>query len=565
MILISKKISIAAAVFLLLSQFIFQLYLAKEDSQTTDEAIHIYAGYRYLMHADFTYNPEHPPLVKYLAGLPLVFMDLNEPLRYEQYAKKTSNFFFWGDPEQSYVAEDFLYNSGNDASRILFFARVPMVVLTLLLGILVFVIAVYAWGWGGGILTLLLYVLDPTVSGHGHLVTTDIGFAAGMLLSLITLWLFLEKRTQMSAMWFGISIGLMLLTKYSALLMGPVLLALIIWYVFANRAILSFSEIISLARKLALAGIIAWVVLIAGYRFQLSPPPYERSVVLAAKEANNIDNPWMPDSVFINSTYNIVRFAMVPGDYFRGVFSFLNHATSGHPSFLLGEFSGKGWWYYFPVLFSAKVFILVLLLFITSLFLIIRNRKVKPIGIFFLIAFVLYFASSMTSNVNIGVRHVMPAFPLMCILIGSLVYFSHRYTRAVQMGVIITVLVSIIEFVSISPYYLSYFNQLYGGSYYGYKIAVDSNLDWGQDLYRIQTYIKQHYPNEKIYLDYFWGGASSLRYYNIPYTSLSEFDQEKDHGIIIIAATPLVQDHKEWLRAHPITDRITPAVFVYKL
>ena len=561
---ISKKISIGAAVFLLLAQFIFQLHLAREDSQTTDEGIHIYAGYRYLVHGDFSYNPEHPPLVKYLAAFPLLFMDLNEPARYENYAKKTSNFFFWGDPEQSVVAEDFLYNSGNDASKILFWSRVPMTFLTMLLGILVFGIAAFAFGWGGGLLALFVYVIDPTITGHGHLVTTDIGFAAGALLSLFALWRFLEQRSIKRAVWFGVAVGIMLLTKYSALLMGPVFLVLIIWYLYSKKSEFNIPEIRHFVQRLLLAGIIAWIVLIAGYRFQLAPPPLERSVVQVAKEANNIEHPWVPDTTLVNNTYNSVRYVMVPGDYFRGLVSFLNHATAGHHSYLFGEQSVKGWWYYFPVLFSAKLFILVIGLFVLSLAAVWKNRKIKPIGAFFLLAFVLYFASSMTSNVNIGVRHVMLAFPLMCILIGGLAAYPFRSLRSAIITIAAIVMLLIIEFVSIYPFYLSYFNQLYGGSFNGYKTAVDSNLDWGQDLYRIQEYMTTLPSDEKVYLDYFWAGTSALRHYDIPFEYLSNFDKEKDHGFIIIAATPLIQDHYAWLREYPIYDQITPSVFVYK-
>jgi hypothetical protein len=564
----TQRIYPVIASILLIGQFCFQLHLAKVDSQTTDEGIHLYAGYRYIKHGDFTYNPEHPPLVKYLAGIPLNFMDLNEPASYAAYAEKTKNFFFWGDNGQSMAAEDFMYNSGNDPSRVLFWARVPMALLTFMLGALLFMVGVYAWGWAGGLLALTLYVFDPMINGHGHLVTTDIGFAFGALLSLFALWRFLEQQSYQRAALCGASIGIMLLTKYSALLMGPLFLVFIVWHLFFKRRQYDVGKLKSFLGKLCVGGLTAWVVLIAGYRFQFSPPPYTPSFAQATAEANNIKDPWLPDTGFVNDAYNTMRHLMVPGDYFRGLFSFVNHATAGHSSYLFGAASLTGWWYYFPVLFSAKLLIPVLILFILSLLTLYASRKQNQpgnsIGTFFLVSFIIYFALSMTSKVNIGVRHVMLAFPLMHLMIGGLARQSPKHSKIVRYVITASIALIILEFTYISPYYLSYFNPLYGGSWNGYKTAADSNLDWGQDLYRIKEYVDAK-GIDPLFLDYFWAGTSAANHYGLTYRYFADFDREKDHGYIIIPATSLVQERNKWLRDRQPYDRITPAVFVYKI
>lgn len=560
----AKIISLSVALLLLSFQFFLQVNLAKEDSQTTDEAIHLYAGYRYLTHADFAYNPEHPPLVKYLAAFPLLFMNIHEPESIDEYSKKTNNFFFWGDTDQSKVAEDFLFNSGNDPQKVLFWGRIPMVILTLMLGALIYLVGVYVWGWWGGLLALAVFAFDPTVNGHGHLVTTDIGSAFGVLLALFTFWLFLQKRSFKRATLFGVATGIALLMKFSTLLLGPTFIVVLAYHVFIHdkeRTIVSLKD--SMLKLLVSIGV-AWIVLIAGYQFHFAPPPHEDSVIKAAQEANHLEHPWIADTPFINNAYNAIRHGMVPGDYFRGLISFTNHATNGHPSYLFGKSSEVGWKYYFPVLFTAKLMIPVLILLFVSIVAAIKFRREYPFGMFILLSFFTYFLFSTFSKVNIGIRHIMPVFPLSFILIGGLAAYPFVHERIIKRTLIGIMFFTAILFLNSYPFYLSYFSALYGGSYEGYKTADDSNLDWGQDLYRIQSYIKEH-NIEHVYLEYNWEGESSLTYFNFDYTQLSDFDQDKDHGIIIICATSLIQPAFNWLLKYPIYDRVSPSVFVYKI
>lgn len=556
----SKKIFIVIAAMLLVFQFALQIHLAKTDSQTTDEAIHLYAGYRYLVHQDFSYNPEHPPLVKYAAALPLLFMDVHEPEEsYASYFERSKEFFFWGDPAQSRVAEDFLYNSGNDPEQILFAGRVSMAVITLLLGALVFIVAWYAWGRRGAILALMFYVLDPTIAAHGHLVTTDIGFAFGTLLSLFALWLFLEKASWKRAAGFGAAVGILLLTKFSALLLFPIFFVLVVWKMWGK----SFSYLKDAFVKMAVAGFIAWAVLIAGYGGNFAPAPFEESVVKKASDLNHIEGGWVPDVPFVNNGYNMLRFVLMPSDYLRGLLSFTHHASTGHPAYLLGQNSDEGWWYYFPVVFSAKNFILTLVVFAYAIYLIARYRKVHPVGIFFLVSSALYLALSMASNVNIGIRHIMPIFPLMAVMIG-IIGSGIQKSRWIKKVSLVAVFLIAAEFAFVYPSYLSYFNQSYGGMWNGYKVATDSNLDWGQDFHLIKPYLEKHQIAHP-YIDYNWNGASSFNHAGITYTHMGDFDKDKDSGMVIIAATFLMQEHYGWLREHPIHDRISPSIFVYKI
>jgi 4-amino-4-deoxy-L-arabinose transferase-like glycosyltransferase len=423
------------------------------------------------------------------------------------------------------------------------------------------------WGDNAGVLALIVYVLDPTITGHGHLVTTDMGFTLGMVMSLWTLWHFLERRTTKNAALFGLSFGLMLLTKYSSLLVAPICFVLVVFYLIVRKVKLDAKQAGVMLAQLVMAGFISWAVVIAGYGFDFSIPRSALSPAVSISGVNHIESP-VPDTEFVGRAYEVTRHVMVPEAYFHGLFSFVNHATFGHDSYLFGKISLKGWWYYFPVLLSAKWLTAVSLLIVLSLVALLLNPRKNIFGTYLLVAAVLYLGFSMTSNVNIGVRHVMPVFALVALLVGSLVAHLtvfNRYKRPIALTVLVLVIMAFLEFVSLSPYYLSYFNQWYGGTGNGYRVAVDSNLDWGQDLYRIKKYLNQHPEIQNPYMEYFWAGSSSLSHQGVSHRLFADFDPAKDEGFIIISASSLVEGDNEWLREQSWYDRISPSVFVYKI
>ncbi|GAG41128.1 unnamed protein product, partial [marine sediment metagenome] len=139
-----------------------------------DELAHIPAGYSYASQRDFRINPEHPPLIKDLAGLPLLFLDLNFP----------SDSWAWneGVNAQWNFGYDFLYASGNNVEQILFWARLPMLFLLVFLGWFMFRWAKKEFGKEIALFALTLFSFSPTFLAHGRLVTTDVGATLGFVL-----------------------------------------------------------------------------------------------------------------------------------------------------------------------------------------------------------------------------------------------------------------------------------------------------------------------------------------------------------------------------------------------
>ncbi|MEX2361657.1 MAG: glycosyltransferase family 39 protein, partial [Patescibacteria group bacterium] len=230
-----KRIVMVGCLVILLAQATFQVVMAQTDSQTTDEAVHVLAGYTYLTKRDYRLNPEHPPLVKTLAALPLLAIKPNLPADFEQKWQDSENFFYDSWRENRYLGEKFFYASGNDADLMILLSRLPMILLTLLLGLAIFLIV---WRHFGAIAALAatgFYVLDPLVAGHGHLVTTDIAFGLGTLLTTYAGWRFFGSPNWKNALWLGLALGLALLTKHTAVILGMMLLITAVWIVATNK------------------------------------------------------------------------------------------------------------------------------------------------------------------------------------------------------------------------------------------------------------------------------------------------------------------------------------------
>lgn len=536
-----RFIAIIAAVLLLTFQFGFQLYLAKTDSQTTDEAVHLSAGYTYLARNDFRYNPEHPPLIKELAALPLLILKPHIPDDSLQWSK-AGNFYYDSWKENREFGDELLYQSGNNVDQILFWCRVPIIILTLLLGLTIFLIAIRLWGWLGGLFPLVMYVFDPTVTAHGHLITTDIGISLGILLSVWAFWCFLNRPNYKNIIWLGLAIGIAFLSKFTAIILVPIILVLFILYILKQK--FCILDIVKLLVKIIIAIIISWFVIWAGYRFNTNLLPISLQISRAIAIANSS-----------------IRPLIIPRDFYKGLFMVVGHAGGGHSSFLLGQISNSGWWYYFPVLILFKTVPIELLIIFISIIVLYSLRSHNSLAKFLLVAAIVYLAVAMLTKADLGIRHILPIYPLLFIITGVLTKLKQNKIQEIM--IIGLLILQIISWVRIQPYDLSYYNIFARGSYSGWKIAGDSNLDWGGDIKRIKKYIIDNQINSP-FVDYSWDGESALDYYGIKRQPIAQFSPSSKDFIILSA--DIMHDPKYiWLKNRVPFARPTPGTFVYRL
>ena len=378
-----------AAVCLLLIVLALQLFLSvRKESQTWDEANHIFAGYRSWTHGDYGLNPEHPPLVKLLATAPLLSSQPKVPALEERFFKEDA--FLRG--------KEFLYQ--NDPDKILARTRTAAAILTLLTALVVFFGTREMFGIGSAFVALTLLVFDPNLLAHGALITTDVGLSCFMFLSVYMFYRFVKSPSALRLILAGLAVGLVLAVKHTGLLILPILFLLTLGEIILQK---QFSRhALKLLGSLVLIALIGWVVLWAFYRFrydarpnglQLNPPLAEYIKGLEPHEAWPIST--------------MARWHILPESYLYGLAD-VRLTANYYTSYVLGKVYAHGVWFYFPVAFLIKSTIGVLALLLLSL-VVLAARRFNPRReiLFLVVPVVFYLIVALTVGMNIGVRHIL--------------------------------------------------------------------------------------------------------------------------------------------------------------
>jgi len=549
--------------------FVFILLLlvgaARSNSATTDESVHVFTGHTYLTRGDFRLDPEHPPFLKEISAVPiLAISNLKTPI--DGLWDNAGNFYYDSWQEARIIAESFLYALGNNASKIIFWGRLPFIILTLVLGFAVYLWANKLYGKKVGIFAAFLILLMPNILAHGTLINTDLGLALFMFIAVYFWGEYLKKPSWRGLILTGIFCGLAFASKYTSVLLLPILIILGVIKIFIDKNskywikyLLGFFGI----------GIITFIIVWFSYGFSIATPPQPIGTLSEnIKMWANWDIPTLFDGVFAK-----IRPVLFPADYYKGLILVTRHALGGHGSFLLGKTSNTGWWYYFPVAIFVKTPI-PFFIFLALAIGIFGKIKAKLLfdELLLIIAPITFLVFSMYSKADLGVRHILPIFPFLAVYAAKsikLVKFSEikivNYDLKKLMSALVFLLLILwylLSSVLSYPNYLAYFNEAAGGAKGGYKILTDSNLDWGQDMVRIRAYINKHNIQDP-YVVYPWDSEDALRYYGINSTLLRPEDQEIK-GDVIISATYLQSGAYDWLKKYP-NEQITPGVFYFRV
>ncbi len=489
---VNLRSEIAALCLLLVVLSLQLLFSVRRESQTWDEGNHIFTGYRSWTHADYGLNPEHPPLLKMFATTPLLWSQPKSPVLEERFFKEDA--FLRG--------KEFLYQ--NDPDRILARTRTAAAVLTLLTALVVFFGAREMFGRGAAFIALTLVTFDPNLLAHGALITTDVGLACFMFLSVYMFYRFVKSPSPLRLIAAGMAVGLVLAVKHTGLLVLPILFLLALGEIVFKKSALK------LFGSLALITLIGWVVLWSTYRFrydarpnglQLNPPLVEYVKGLKPYEA------W-PVSV-------MARLHVLPESYLYGLVD-VKLTANYYTSYLLGKVYAHNVWFYFPVAFLIKSTIGALALFLLAIGVIATRRLNCPREILFLVVPVIFYLTvALTVGMNIGVRHILVVYVFLYVLIGGaawiLIAKSRKWTYVVGVLLLVHVASSALAF----PNYIAYANELWGGPSQTYKYLTDSNSDWGQQLKSVRQYLDQRGVKDCWFL-YFAEGVAEPSYYGIP-------------------------------------------------
>ena len=550
------------------------------DSAIMDEVSHLPAGYSYISQADMRINPEHPPLIKDLAGgtVWLWSKAFNQPINFPY------NIPAWQKDVngQWNFGFDFMYREGNNADLMLLLGRLPMLLILLLFGIYIFKWTKELAGPGAALLALFLYSFSPTFLAHGRFVTTDVAAAAAIFIASYYFIRYLKSPDWKNLIVAGLVFGVAQLAKFSVFLLVPLFgFIALVWFVLklmeekdsAGRIDLVFWPYCwrYLGGTILLMAIGCIFIIWPVYGYHVYNYPIERQ---------------QSDTQYILSTFGmrplanlIYWMAGIPvlralAQYGLGLAMVVQRAAGGNTIYYLGEVYNFGFKSYFPFVYLVKetltlhiLTLIALLLALTDFFRknLYRLKNFRQllgghIAQILMLGFIaLYWYMSLHSPLNIGVRHILPTFAFVFVLVASqisgslkkltikyLTFKRGKFYSGQRIGVKfllaatgLLLIWQAYSVVSVYPSFLAYFNELVGGPANGYKYVTDSNLDWGQDMKRLAYWTEKNDVN-KIYVDFF-GGSLPAYYLGdkfIPWWGQrSPQDINEGGGFLAISAT----------------------------
>jgi len=536
---------VAALLIVLFIQLASSTY---RNSITWDEDDHIFSGYMSLKHADFGLNPEHPPLVKMLAALPLLPLPLREP-------PLPGDFFKY---DAFHSGKDFIFHNNVGHDEIIFRARIAASLLTMLLALLVFIAAQEMFGTGAAFIALALMVSDPNVLAHGAVVGTDMGLSCFMFASIYAFYRYVKAPSPGRLIVVGIAGGLALASKHTAIVILPMLVLLAICEVvrtyLRNKSdaaaatdggrISTGKRAARLAVAIAAMSIIAIAILWAFYGFRYQ-----------AREAGLQLNPTMPEYLQQLSRPReahilaaVAHWHLFPESFIYGLAD-VRIMSDFYTSYLFGRIYPHGVWFYFPAAFVIKSTLAFLILLGIAIWAIATRKLTCWREILFLtIPPVFHLLVAMSAGMNIGLRHILPMYMFLYILIAGASIKLIQKNRRWLYAVVILIIFQAVSGAHAYPAYLAYENELWGGPANTYKYLSDSNADWGQQLHATKRYLDQHGIKDCWFI-YFAQGVVDFRDYGIPCKPLPTMDtmwmREVDqappaiHGPVLISAGDL--------------------------
>jgi len=513
-----------AAAVILLGFWIALVASLREKSFTQDEAVHATAGYTRWRFDDYRINPENGNLPQRWIALPLLAGN---------YAFPPLDSAAWRQTNSEAISEQWFDRLGNDTAGMLFRGRTMAGLLAVALGGLV-------WGWSrrifgpaGGLISLLLFVLDPTILANGALMTSDTASALFFLASVFGLWTVLHRVTPGRLLLSALAMGALFVSKMSAVLIVPIAAALCLIRLFAGPPVdWAIGPPRSLRTRrsraavfLAIAAVHAAVVIAViwgfhGFRYQAFGPESPAGSRFEEEWTELLGTPGAANRPAAIRVLEYVReHHLLPEAYVYGQAHTWRFSRQ-RIAFLNGQISLTGWWWFFPYTFLVKTPLSIFGVILLAAVALRRRPLYETISLWLL--FGVYWAAAISTPLNIGHRHILPTYPPLFILCGAAGGWltaaatakGARRSRAPELILAGLMAALALETAFDFPNYLSYVNVIAGGAAHGYRHLVDSSLDWGQDLPGLRRYLADHPEDQPAYFSYF--GTASPDSYQIP-------------------------------------------------
>ncbi len=562
-----------AVALLLLLLFVGELVLSvHRQSLSWDEGDHIYAGYESWTTGDFGINPEHPPLLKAIATLPLLAMHLAAPPPTSRTFSKTEAYF---------NGRDLIYNNGGlpTATRLIFRARMMAAIFSVALAILVYCAGFEIFGPIAALFALTVVVFEPNLVAHGAYVTTDMAVTFGIFSTIYALYRFRLRPSVGRVVVVGIATGVALAVKHSAVLLLPISLVLLLCEVVRPRPDESRAHVVrTYGAAFGAAILLGLPILWATYHFRFQAHPH-------GNMQPSLDEYMASLHGVEPAVYRfLARWHILPESYLYGMVDIRIQSVAGQsfPTYLFGKVYAHGIPYYFPAAFVVKSTIGFMLLLLAAAFAVLSKSLSGWQRLSFLVVPPLvYLLIAIDTGLNIGARHILPMYPFLAVLIGGAAVALWQRKQVWGYVTLLLLAWHVVSATRSAPNYIAYSNEFFGGPANTYKYLTDSNTDWGQQLVSVKRYLDQHGIHD-CWFGYFVQPSIDYHAYGIPCRQLPTADsmwtdQQVDvpariSGTVLVSAATLtgyefgsviLSPFQPFMHVRPV-DTIDDGVFVYR-
>jgi hypothetical protein len=449
--------------------FVIFLFGAWRLSQTADESTHLFSGYRIWKCGDFGVSDEHPPLAKLVAAFPLLAK--GTPIACDVKVSKVG-------ASEAAAALEWLHTQ--NARDLLLGARLAAAVFPLGLLLTVWFLARRMFGVPVAVSAAALVAFEPNVLAHGALVTTDVPVACCMTLAVACYYMWFRSRQKRYLVFTGLATGLTLAAKHSGIAVIPILLLLAvaetIWQRTDGRpwrraAVRNLALLIAV---FAIGWVLIWVVY--GLRF-----------TTWAYGAPEISVGGLTGSVL----EMLLGLQAFPQAYLIGMGTALTLSTSTEPVFIWGHMYPQGQWFFFPLTITIKCTLAVLLLILAGAAgMALARRQSRREWIFLLLPACVFLAACSRATMNSGIRHALPALPFLLIFGAAGAVELAKRVRWGWYALGCLLVLHAASSLRVSPNFLNYSNELWGGPAKLYRYLPNS--DWGEGYYQVKSYLQAH-------------------------------------------------------------------------
>jgi dolichyl-phosphate-mannose-protein mannosyltransferase len=496
-------------------------------SQTSDEATHLYAGYRYLKCGALDFSREHPPLARVVAAAPLLSMNLNVDCAP----------FKGDDVQQAFAGVSWLYSQNWPVA--LARARMAVSVFAVGLVLLVWTTARRMFGLTTAIVAGLLLVFEPNVLAYGSLVMTDVPVTCMLLFAVLGFYLWATHRTLQFLLLTALAAGLTLLAKHSGVVVVPILVALAVadaciqpdgrgdgdrrkWPAVFRH--LLFRNLLAVGLICVLAVCIVWV----GYGMRFAPYP----------GASQLQGQRQPaTSARERVLQRVEDHHLLPRTYLQGFASALTLPNQGSVVFVDGKVYSHAPWFSTPLNFMIRSSAAMLAMMVVAAFgIAIAPQQQLRERLFLLIPAAVYLGVCIHASTDVSVRYLLPMFPFLLIAVATGCVELAQRVRWAGYALPCLIVLHAVSSLHAYPNYLSYANELWGGPTQAYKYLP--GVDWGQAYPQAKHYLERH-PAESCWLITGWQWDPA--FYGLPCQTFGLYlpheIPSRVHGIVIVSST----------------------------